>query len=267
MSQKRIFTALLVLALAAVPVLADDVVRNGVDLWKTAEGGAMLDFAYEPIPAGFFCGGSEPFAGRVLFVGTPLATSPPGAFDNADTVIRRLDDARFNKRGVAVSRLRVEALSLAGLEPIHTSCGDFEIRASLAPVEQPMTEMRIVRTREGGGNFQAPLAFIVRLSFVPLEDGPTLEIDREVEFNAPRGARWNDRPATPVPYKSVGFVLLDTDGNQAPETFVPGPSNFFPAGQDPAFQKFLPCTPSTPVPKFSYCHDAGEPGKCHCTYP
>ena len=267
MHQKRILLSLLVLALAAVPLLADDAVRHGVDLWKTAPGGAMLDFSYEPIPAGFFCGGSQPFTGRVAFAGAPLATQPPTAFDNADTVVRRLDDARFDRRGVAKSRLRVEALSLVSVEPIQTDCGGFEVRAGLAPVEQPLTEMRIVRTRKTGGFFRAPLALIARLSFIPLEGGATLEIDREVDLGAPRGARWNDRPRKPLPFKSTGFVLLDTDGDQAPETFVPGPSNFFFAGQDPAFHKFQDCDPDRPVLSGAYCHDAGVPGKCHCVYP
>ena len=45
------------------------------------------------------------FAGRIPFKGVPVATSVPGVLGATDTITQRLDDAVFNRRGVATTRL------------------------------------------------------------------------------------------------------------------------------------------------------------------
>ena len=61
--------------LLALPVLAGSAafaaepVQKGVDMWMTVSGMARTSFAKEPIPAGFFCEGSQPFTGTVTFRG------------------------------------------------------------------------------------------------------------------------------------------------------------------------------------------------------
>src|SRR5215210_15053 len=111
--------AFLVSSLVAPVFAADRVIQNGIDVWMTpADGSTFVDFAKTPIPAGFFCSGSAPFTGRVAFQGEPVVTGTPGALGATDTIVQRLDDAVFNKRGVAVTRTQVRALSLRSVAPL-----------------------------------------------------------------------------------------------------------------------------------------------------
>ena len=142
---------LALLALVAVPAGAAEVVENGADLWHSVSGYTFTSFSEQPIPAGFFCKRSAPFTGRVVLRGVPLATEVPGQLHNADTVIERLDDATFDENGVATTRLRFKALSLASLEPIRTGCGAYHVYVKLAD-RQRETTMKIYRTSEEGGS-------------------------------------------------------------------------------------------------------------------
>jgi hypothetical protein len=46
----------------------------GIDLFVTPNGGATFqDFSTTPIPAGFFGPGSDPFTGKVVYGGQPIA--------------------------------------------------------------------------------------------------------------------------------------------------------------------------------------------------
>src|SRR5215813_1469566 len=74
-------------------------IAPGIDNWQTLGGGATrYNFGEQPIPADFFCVGSEPFRGSVEFEGVPLRTEPADALGTTDTVVERLDTAVFNKR-------------------------------------------------------------------------------------------------------------------------------------------------------------------------
>ena len=58
--------ALLVSCVATSAFAADRVIQNGIDAWRTTDDGStFVDFAKNPIPAGFFCPGSAPFKGRL----------------------------------------------------------------------------------------------------------------------------------------------------------------------------------------------------------
>lgn len=207
---------------------ADRVIENGIDAWvTTTDGSTFVDFAKNPIPAGFFCSESAPFTGKVGFRGEPLVTGTPGALGATDTIVQRLDDAAFNKRGVAVTRIQFRALSLRSVAPIETSCGKFTVAASLEGV-QPITRMRISRQDENGGWFTAPLWLNVKVSFKPVGrvSREVFEIPMEVRFPAVP-VPWRSKDAAPVP---AGFVLVDTDGDRVADTSLPGTSNFI-AGQ------------------------------------
>ncbi|MFL6197299.1 MAG: hypothetical protein ACJ75H_24135, partial [Thermoanaerobaculia bacterium] len=118
--------ALLASSFAMPLSAADRVIQNGIDVWVTTnDGSTFIDFAKTPIPAGFFCPGSETFTTRVGFQGEPIVTGTPGALGKADTIVQRLDDAAFNKRGVAVTRIQLRALSLKSIAPFETGCGKF----------------------------------------------------------------------------------------------------------------------------------------------
>jgi hypothetical protein len=216
------------------PVSADPVIQRGVDVFTTpGDGRTFFDFSYNPIPAGFFCKGSKTFTGKVAFKGLPLATATPGQLRGADTVIERLDDAVFDNRGIAVTRLQFRALSMVSIVPIKTSCGSFHVYVSLDG-KQRVTTMNILHTQEGGGNFVAPLAVDGRITFVPVKPARNkstrkLEIPASITF-----------PSSPIPWsfkeggleKRIGPVVVDTNGDQAPDTLLPGTSNFSP-GRSP----------------------------------
>jgi hypothetical protein len=264
-------------AVLALPAAAEvDVVRNGIDIWRTPAGLSFVEFGQDPIPADFFCSGSPAFTGRIHLRGAPVATVPPGALGDADTVFLRLDDAVFDADGRATTRLQAKAISLVGAAPFETRCGAFDVMAGLAG-EQPITEMRIVRRSENAGLFLAPLALDVRLTFTPVGGGTSLQLERAVRFPA-LPIRWSTgRPARPErPAGKVGtgedrrerlpavngFVIVDTDGDGAGDTSLPGTSNFFPTGRVPALRtKITTCEdPNDPT---RICH-AIQAQDCHC---
>lgn len=222
-------TAALAWALAPAQAL-DETIVSGADLWVTAGGGMSFSaFSSDPIPADFFCPGSKPFTGRVAFRGEPLATEPPGSLGASDTIVRRLDDARFDARGVARTRIQLMALSLASTEPIETRCGRYDVEVSLAG-DQPLTEMKIVRTSPYGGTYEAPLALDLELAFIPVAGNPNprRELVRRIDLGPGDRSVWSY--ATPG---APGTIRVDTDGDRIVEAVLPGGSNFR-AGFEPA---------------------------------
>jgi hypothetical protein len=215
------------LLLAAPAVAADRVIYNGIDLWRTeGNGRTFADFAKTPIPAGFFCFKSEPFTGRINFKGVPVATNIPGGLGDTDTIVQRLDDAAFNKKGVAQTRLQVRSLNFESIAPVKTACGEFVARVNLDG-EQPITRMRIIRESQAGGRFLAPISVNVKISFTPVGRLATepLEIRKSIRFPALPNQRWWSRSARDEG-KVAGFLLVDTDGDRIPDTYLPGTSNF-----------------------------------------
>jgi hypothetical protein len=186
---RKVVLAALVLAflVGLSPLAADPVITRGIDVFTTTDSGTTFySFADNPIPAGFFCKRSKPFAGRVSFKGLPLEAV--GSLRGSDTIIERLDDAQFDANGTAVTRIRVRALSLVSVAPLKTACGAFHVYVSLAG-EQRMTTMRIVRTEAGGGSFYAPLAIDAKLTFIPVRQvkGRTIRpLELTASINLPR---------------------------------------------------------------------------------
>jgi hypothetical protein len=245
------------------PLAADSTIQRGIDIFMTpSDGRTHYDFAQSPIPAGFFCKGSKPFTGRVAFKGLPLATGTPGQLRGADTVIERLDDAAFDASGTATTRIQFRALSLVSIAPIKTACGAFHVYVSLAG-RQRVTTMDIYRTQEGGGEFAAPLAVNTRVTFIPLKPARN-KIARKLELAANFTF-----PASPLPWsfpeeaqaKSIGSVVIDTNGDLTPDTLLPSTSNFSPGSSpDRITPKFGTC----PCPE-TICHTDPSTGKIHCT--
>jgi hypothetical protein len=251
------------LLLGLSPLSADSVVRRGVDVFTTVgDGKTFYDFSHNPIPAGFFCERSKAFTGRVEFKGLPLATKVPGALWGADTVIERLDNAAFDAQGVAVTRLQFRALSLVSTAPVKTACGAFHVYVSLAR-KQRVTTMRIVRTQEGGGHFIAPLAVDVRMTFIPVKP-VGIKTLRKLELTAgftfpAQSLPWSFRSGAQT--RKIGAVVVDTDGNLAPDTLLPGVSNFA-AGRSPERLQGAEWGGDCPRCAVYTCHDAD--GEEHC---
>ena len=257
-----VFAGVLLVGLS--PLAADPVIKHGIDTFTTtASGKTFYDFAENPIPAGFFCKSSEAFTERVTLRGLPIETEAPGQLHGADTIVERLDDAAFDSRGTAVTRIQIRALSLVSMAPIRTACGSYHAYVTLAG-KQRVTTMRINRTQENGGNFVAPLAINARITFIPVkraqaQGAQTRELTTSFTF-----------PAAPISWSTtggaspqrVGSVVVDTKGDLRPDTLLTGTSNFWPGwppGGAPHTKSCTMCEPQT-------CHDPGT-GKLHCTGP
>ena len=253
---RRILTFAIVLALAALPLAAlERVIPNGIDLWETSsDGSTYVDFKNNPIPAGFFCANSAPFSGRIGFKGLPVATGNPGTLGQTDTIVQRLDDAVFNKRGVAHTRVQMRSLNMVSMHPVKTSCGSFLAKVSLAG-EQPITRMRIVREGEQGGSFQVPIWVNAKINFEPVIGRAVepLELLKEIRFPPLPNQRW---AATPGPFavQKAGFVSVDTDGDGAADTFLPGTTYNFSVGRGAARTKALV--------QIKECHSVDEEQHC-----
>lgn len=222
-----------VLLLIALPTFAaDQVIQSGIDPWHTpANGKTYVDFAQEPVPAGFFCPNSAPFTRRVIFRGVPIATGEPGALGKTDTIVHRLDDAVFDKNGVATTRIQMRALHFMSVEPIRTACGAYNVEVRLNG-EQPITTMRIVRENENGGRFYAPIAINGKIVFTPVRGSSSeiLEIASTVRFPVNQGRSWANHDVSNQKVRRTGFVQVDTDNDRVPDTFLPGTSANFVAG-------------------------------------
>lgn len=229
MSKRIVFAALLFL-LGLSPLAASTVIQRGIDVFTTsADGSTYYDFAQHPIPAGFFCEGSQAFTGRLAFKGLPLATGAAGQLRGGDTIVERLDDAGFNAKRTAVTRIQVRALSLVSIAPIKTECGDFHVYVSLGG-PQRVTMMSIYRTQERGGTFVAPLAIDARMTFIPVKPRKNngsrkLELTGSINF-PPKEMPWS--LTTNAMTKRIGSVVVDTDGDLTPDTLFLGTSNFSP---------------------------------------
>lgn len=231
---------LLLAALLALPALAssnddrpallgnDDVILRGIDLWVTpADGRTHSDFAEQPIPAGFFCEGSAPFSGKILFKGGGLQTAPANAIGGADTIIERMDDAIFDTQGQASTRIRFLALSLTSIEPVNTECGQFQASIRLEG-EQPVTSMQIQRREADSGTYSSQLSVNARLTFTPLDtNGEPLSMLQQVRFMKNQGAPWARTPGQSA-RPAANFARVDVDGDGQAETAIPSPSNFYP---------------------------------------
>jgi len=254
--------AVLLALVAGSPALAtDNVIHHGVDMWMTVAGFAQTTFDSEPIPADFFCPGSKPFTGTVVFKGAPLAAEPANSLGSIDTVVSRLDDATFDAQGVAYTRIQLMALSLASTRPVDTSCGTYDVTARLDG-EQPTTKMRIVRKNQFGGTYAAPLSLNVKLVFTPVHGD--LSARRELAHRVDLGPASNSVWAHTAKPRYEGTPRIDTNGDGTPDTALPVASNFL-AGVSPVANAAVRVEPSpdpTPVP---LC----PPGQClykscHC---
>lgn len=231
--------ALILAWIGGSPLLAGEVIHNGVDLWMTVAGFAQTDFADDPLPAGFFCEDSKPFTGVVKFQGAPLAVEPVGSLGTIDTVVRRLDDAKFDDKGEAVTRIQLMALALESTRPIETSCGKYHVAVGLTG-QQPVTTMKIFQADTTGGTYSAPLALNVKATFTPVDGDKSgrREVTRRIDLGPSNNSVW---AYINLPRYQQG-VRIDTNGDGRPDTALPASSNFL-AGVAPAVLKEAPPLP------------------------
>ncbi|HEY2295125.1 MAG TPA: hypothetical protein VGM86_30855 [Thermoanaerobaculia bacterium] len=258
--------ALILALISGSPLLAGEPIHNGVDLWMTVAGFAQTGFTNEPLPAGFFCEGSQPFTGTVKLKGAPLTVEPAGSLGAIDTVVRRLDDAKFNAKGEAATRIQLMALSLVSMKPIETSCGKFDVAISLTG-KQPVTLMKIFQSDAFGGTYSAPLAINGKIVFTPVNGDPSgrREVIRRVDLGPGTNSVW---AYINLPRYKQG-IRVDTNGDGKPDAALPAASNFL-AGVSPAMLKEAP-----PLPRLAATAIQAQPiiacpvgqcayHSCHC---
>ena len=254
------FAALLLLC-SAVTAMADAVIYRGIDTFTTtSDGSTRYSFADNPIPAGFFCKGSPAFAGEIPLKGQPIVTAEKGQLGEADTIVERLDDAVFDKNGVAVTRVKMAALSLVSIEPFQTTCGAFDVRVTLAPTQREAI-MRIYREHDHGGRFIVPLTVDGRMRFVPVGGDPSRALELKGGFNFQAVAKPWAMP-TGRWFGEIGTVHADTDGDGIPDRVFAGTTNFA-AGYHSAYgPRYVP-TAEEVSRGCNFCYWDG--GKYHCT--
>jgi hypothetical protein len=253
--------AMVAALISGSPAFGADAIHNGVDLWMTVAGFAQTSFANEPLPAGFFCEGSQPFTGTVKFKGAPLTVEPAGSLGAIDTVVRRLDDAKFDAKGEAKTRIQLMALSLVSTQPIETSCGKYDVAVSLTG-KQPVTLMQIFQSDAFGGTYTAPLALNVKAVFTPVNGDPKdrREVTRRIDLGPGSHSVW---AYVNLPRYQQG-VRVDTDGDGKPDKVLPASSNFL-AGVSPALLKEAPPLPRLAAAITSPCPVGQCPYQsCHC---
>lgn len=229
------FCLLAVGVLAALPVSAQPIIRRGIDVFQTPLNPPTgIDFALDPIPAGFFCSGSAPFTGAVQFVGAPpLTTVPAGVLGNGDTVIERLQDVNLAS-GTGTTDVVVRALRLTGAGTIAVFCPDegadteWKVEACLCGA-QPTSRLTLtLNTTCGCGVANGNLRLNVCLRFTRVDTGEVLgPLSRPVELliqNMP----WCER-AGPNYVAVTGPITLTSDCGDCDQAItLPGTSNFFP---------------------------------------
>ena len=230
--------------LAALPSAAlaqtfgEGIIQPGVDLFSTPPGGAtFVDFSENPIPAGFFGPGSDPFVGQVDLQGVPL-----NQFDElfqADTVVQRLEPADLTQCGSGAQiPVEIVALSLVSSQPITVNFGDQEqewnLGVALSSQEPQQTgSMLIWKGCDQGGTFKSQLPVVPKFIFERADDPAVrmvLDPAPDIRFNA-RG-RWVSQPDQRLNIQQIppGVVFVDGDADGQPDPQPLGGSSNFVAG-------------------------------------
>jgi hypothetical protein len=223
----------------AVPGGLPDILQ-GIDLWTTPGTGVTRDdFSNNPIPAGFFDPGSDPFTGMVILQGQPLPdlggpTAP--SLGGSDTVVRRLADAQLPTNGSQdTSPIESVALSLISVQPITVTYNGgqnpelWQVRLCLSGVApQPQGTMTLRRTCAQGGTLDTSLPVVPRVRFTRIGDGAVRNLDpaQQVVLGTSQ-ERFVEVPAPELQVHRIPpGAVTDGDCDGAPDAPLPGTSNF-----------------------------------------
>lgn len=193
---KRLCTVGLV-SIAALALLtgtanADDI-PPGDDVWVTGPNGVEEDFSSDPIPAGFFEPGSDPFSGWIYYEGAGT-----GCFD---TVVRRLEKAAVLRQGAtATVDIEIVSLNLVSSSPVTiTPVGDqWDVGATLSGiVAQPGGDMTITQSAKNGGTYSSSQEICPKLTFqrtTPPFDVRVLDVCNDQGMGAARLLTTTNKP-------------------------------------------------------------------------
>ncbi len=208
----------LTLVLCALPVSAQQQdVMPGLDLFES-QPGTRVEFWNDPLPAGFFPGCDEEFAGEIPLVGKPIAANKP--LGTADSILHRLDGV---PEGNGTTGLIIEALCLQNTDWTDPCGGDWNVWVRLAE-DQPITQLTMRTEGSEGGTFDTVVAVKGVVSFSrgsevlgPVQDFVTLSTDNAVWTYAP----------PPGGVVATGPTLIDSDcDGVVDKSLMVGTSNF-----------------------------------------
>jgi hypothetical protein len=224
--------------LAAIPAAAQDV-APGVDLFSTPLGTSYQDFSGLPIPNNFFGPGSDPFIGRIDFIGSPIG----GPLGPTDTVIRRNAPALLPGCGSSAPvPIEIIALNLVSVNPITVTYNGgltpqaWNVAVVLSSVPQDPGTMTVNKTHLEGGTFSSTLPVKPKLIFTqvgfPL-NVRTLDTGLPIQFStAVTNGHWTYSSLGTGFFiaTSPGGILYDNDRNPITPMITIGPSSNFVAG-------------------------------------
>lgn len=215
-------------------------VLAGVDLWSTPGNGSTFDdLSANPIPAGFFGPGSDPFTGTIVLRGSPLPTLGGPSLGPTDTVVRRLADAVLPAPGSqATVPIEIVALNLVSAQPITVTYNggqnpeSWNVKVCLSATAQTQGSMTIRRTCTDAGTFDATLPVRPKFVFTRTSPPATMTLDPGAGGQINLGAtadRWvyNPLPQLQIIRAQAGAV---TDGNcdDLADAPLPAGTNFVP---------------------------------------
>ncbi|MCP4245907.1 MAG: hypothetical protein GY778_02555 [bacterium] len=145
------------------------------DFWETDSQGGRLNFALDPLPAGFFdhdgmsC---DAFAGEILFEGVPL---DPDLVTAADTIVVRAFDPIQPSEPMGTTRsvpIELVALNMESIAPITVICDgqpvDWNARSEISTTV--IGTMSVLKTHDNGGTADVSLPLLQLLTFTKPAD-------------------------------------------------------------------------------------------------
>lgn len=169
--------------LAAAPAAAQ-VIKKGVDYWRTPASGTKLKFPDKDVESLCKVKPDPSWNHEVILRGIPAQGS------DWDSAVARLVDATFDRSGNAQTRVQFQSLSLISTTPSDTPCGKVIWTARLARGRQPITPMKI--TKKGptgqGGVFSAKLGLKVEIQANRADTGDYVgSLFYDIELPDPQG--------------------------------------------------------------------------------
>jgi hypothetical protein len=208
--------------LASVPASAQ-VIHKGIDYWRTPLNGTQFRFPDGDVETLCKAKPDPTWNHDVALRGIPAQSS------DWDSAVARLDNANFDKNGIATTKLQFWSLALISPAPSATPCGPLLWTARLAKGAQPITTMTIKQQTSGGGVFSADLALRVEMQANRFDTGAYVgSLFYDIKLPDPTGGTpWSFgagggfRPGMTETNNCIQ-VLRDKLG-----TFPPGSSHFY----------------------------------------
>lgn len=207
-----------------------------------------------PIPADFFGPGSDPFIGRVDYVGVPI---DPATLGNTDTIVRRTSELDFDDLPPSTASVNIELVEchLQSTDPIivtyngGTNPTPWDVHVDIVPGTSSGF-LDATREADNGGTFSGSLGILPVFTFTQVDSPSNVIVFDPGSIGIP-----------PIPMGSV--LPTPWSYGPSPGSVVGQGPNFYPKPQVPhAFQDLSGGTRLTLLPA-TFAH--GDPSTCRCT--